>query len=788
MHDAFLSYNRVDIAAARTIAALLADAGLKIWLDTSELRPGLGWIDVIEDEMNNASGCVVLWGDQNLGNFQRKERGLAFAIREKRRDFYVINVILPNAVPPSGTLANIDTWVRFYTSLDEKDPLALLVSGIKGESNPGSVSSELPDTPAPYRGLGAFGAEDEQFFFGRSQRVEEVLDRLRSIGFVAVIGDSGAGKTSLVQAGVIPRVRRGALAGWQNCLTLIVRPGSHPLRALLVELFQFQPSTDLIRIDEHSEWVRAEPARIIECVDSALQKTRRLVIVVDRAEEIFTLTTNKNEGIAFCSALESIVTYRRENTLVICTMRLEFYRDLNTYPGIAHLISRSQVLLLQMGATDVPEVIERPASLVGAIFEKGLAQQIAWDAETDGRYPLPLLQLALDLLWRKRRGRWLTWDAYREMGGVSGALRYHADGIISGFDLSDQELAGRLLCRMVWIASGSDDRAGRRVALEDLKNDEVGDSRVATIIRYLQDGRLITIRTYASAPTAELVHDTLTTDWPWLKKLVGDDRDFLEWRQSLEAKVAEWGVSGFDGAALLRGAFLGRALSWLRLRREDLFSNETNYIIESQRAQEEESSFNAWQTAAEFQCGQWEGSQRSNQMLLPPDGELIQALRRWVPQRTTEISAQASLYLRASLGFQIKSNMQEYYRRRHTLRTQAASCLRSAIQSLGTERDQIILEHQRRLRRANNLRLLQNSFRVAAMILGGIALGYAWWEFYWSRTAAYQLTEIKAEMDACRPENAQCPDDYWNVLAQLNGPEAAIERVGKLPIMEQFQL
>ena len=260
MFDVFVSYNRTDSQEAQCLAACLSDAGLKIWFDTVHVKPGSSWRDSIEDDMKSASACIVLWGKSGLGLFQRKESGLAYAIRDARSDFHVINVVLPHAEPPAATLSNTENWVRFMRGFDEPEALQALVAGIKGQFYPNRLDATLPDSPAPYRGLAAFGPEDATFFHGRSNTLDTMVEKLRHTSFLAVVGASGSGKTSLVQAGLAPRLRSGVIAGGVDCFVSVVRPGANPLRNLCLELAKIQAGTDPIAVlDSRTQALAREP-------------------------------------------------------------------------------------------------------------------------------------------------------------------------------------------------------------------------------------------------------------------------------------------------------------------------------------------------------------------------------------------------------------------------------------------------------------------------------------------------------------------------------------------------
>src|SRR5258708_12003682 len=260
-YDVFLSYNRRDALEAKVLATrLVHEAGLRVWMDQVRLQPGFSWRAEIETAMNAAGATILLWGPYGLGEVQRQERDLSYVIRDTRPDFRVLYVLLPNSLPPQGSWANVDTWLRFASSLDEHDTFAQLVFAIKGEALPTQFEGELPDQPAPYRGLAAFGVDDERFFYGRTAYVDEMYDRLLQYPFLALLGPSGSGKTSVVQAGLLARLKSVANRDQSRKSWLVIRPGPNPVQAMAVTLSQLQVGNNRLAIvDLISQKLRADP-------------------------------------------------------------------------------------------------------------------------------------------------------------------------------------------------------------------------------------------------------------------------------------------------------------------------------------------------------------------------------------------------------------------------------------------------------------------------------------------------------------------------------------------------
>ncbi len=580
-YDVFLSYSRKDASAVELLATRLTEeTGLRVWMDRSRLRPGFTWRGEIETAMNASASALIVWGPQGLGPVQCQERDLSYAIRDTHQDFRVIYCLLPNSPPPQGSWANIDTWIQFAGGLDEPDAFARLEAAIKGEAPPFSPTSDLPDTPAPYRGLAAFGSEDARFFFGRTEYAEEILERLTHYPFVALLGASGSGKTSLVQAGLRPLLKNDVSAGvaWE---WLLFNPGPQPLRSLARALTKLRPQSDPLTLtDTILQRLLTNQNQLAEVIQSYLPEGTKLMLVIDRLEEIFTLCEAEDERQAFLEPLLALARFPHQPTRVIATMRADFYSHVGRYPILANEVVSHQVYLMPMAQQNVAEIIAAPATQVGAIFEKGLAKRVEDDANQGGEIVLPLLQQTLDLLWRKRRGRWLTWEAYEEMGGVAGALRYHADRVIESLNSEEQKIARRLFMRLIWLDEQTGTMAGRRVEKAVLIEESASKSD-ERVLQRLADERLVILRGQAELATVSLAHDTLPLHWEQLRQWMQEDRDFLLWRQRLRTALTEWIRAQKDEGALMRGSFLDAAAAWLAARPDDLNPGEEEFIGES---------------------------------------------------------------------------------------------------------------------------------------------------------------------------------------------------------------
>lgn len=236
--DVFLSHNSEDKPHVELIAnRLKAEFGLNPFLDKWNLIPGKTWPNELERALDQSATTAVFLGSGGKGPWhdQEMQRALVNAVKT-HEEYRIIPVLLPGAdeTQVSGFLG-LRTWVDFRAGLDDEDAFNRLVGGIKGEAID-TGGFELPDEPAPYRGLSHFEKDQADFFFGRTQDVDRLITKLGSDRFVAVLGASGSGKSSLVRAGLLPRLDKDALPGSQAWRVILFLPGSEPLRALANQL------------------------------------------------------------------------------------------------------------------------------------------------------------------------------------------------------------------------------------------------------------------------------------------------------------------------------------------------------------------------------------------------------------------------------------------------------------------------------------------------------------------------------------------------------------------------
>lgn len=327
----------------------------------------------------------------------------------------------------------------------------------------------------------------------------------------------------------------------------------------------------------------------------------RLLILVDQFEEIFTLCHRDDLREAFIRNLLYAAKVAQGQTLVILTMRADFYAKCAANAELAAAFSDHHVLIGPLTEDELRRAIEKPARLVGCELENGLVDLLVQDVRHQpGR--LPLLQDALMELWHKREGRMLTIAAYQEIGKVEGALQRRADLILNAFSQAEQELCRRTFLRLTQPGEGTEDTK-RRASMRELLSLFGESPAEENIVQKLADASLLTTEGDLSRKDAfvEVAHEALIQSWPQLRKWIDADRAGLRTRTRLIEAANDWKNAGRDPAYLYTGARLAVAEEWAGSHPGEASSDEAEFLRCSHEAhqQREKTELEAAQTLAQ---------------------------------------------------------------------------------------------------------------------------------------------------------------------------------------------
>jgi transcriptional regulator with XRE-family HTH domain len=350
---------------------------------------------------------------------------------------------------------NPGLFEEIVTLLQQGEPSPETTTG----STPGGVEEEVPASEPrnPYKGLQAFRQEDQHDFFGRETLIEKITTTLAEIlrtggsgkpnaRLLAIIGPSGSGKSSVMMAGLLPRLRQGGIAGSESWTYLDpMVPGAHPLESLALTLAERLPDRSLHMIRED---LVEDSSRGLHQLAMALTHHHgtRVLLFVDQFEELFTQTSAQEEREQFLELLVTALSEPRGPVIVVLTLRADFYDRLLSSSVLGPLIEQHQCTVLPMNIQELRMVIEQPAQLadVHLTFEGDLVGDLLFEMQGQAE-ALPLLEFTLEQLFQQRCGHQLTHEAYEEIGGVKGALVKQAESTYAALPSEEHRRLARTL-------------------------------------------------------------------------------------------------------------------------------------------------------------------------------------------------------------------------------------------------------------------------------------------------------------------------------------------------------
>ena len=424
------------------------------------------------------------------------------------------------------------------------------------------------DLPCPYRGLFHFGPNDAEFFFGRDIFVAELYSATQTRSFIPVLGASGSGKSSVVLAGLVPKLQQEG--HWQFTH---FRPGADPFHALALALVPLYATTlnETERIAQSRQLATYLRQGNIPLGDVFAQIQQnfpqdRILLIADQFEELYTLCPEAETRHRFLDHLIAEFqssTAKPGKAVLVLTMRADFLGNALSYPAFADQLRSVDIKIRSMNREELAEVIEKPAAKLGVTFEGGLVERILNDvADQPGN--LPLLEFALTELWHQRTGKQLTHEVYEAIGQVEGALSRHADQKYEHLSEAERTQVRRIFVQLVRPGEGAEDT--RRIAMKS----EIGEQSWS-LVKQLADARLVvTSRNATEQETVEVVHEALIRNWGELRGWMETDRVFRAWQERLRAAKQQWEMTNRDAGSLLRGAALAEAEERLAERPDDL--------------------------------------------------------------------------------------------------------------------------------------------------------------------------------------------------------------------------
>ena len=447
------------------------------------------------------------------------------------------------------------------TALSEAAPPQLedfvpaVVSALSGE-----MGGPVYEPPNPYKGLRAFDEPDAEDFFGRDGLVDEVLARLAVGGpqgrLVLVVGGSGSGKSSLVRAGLLPRVRRGAIGGSERWFVATMVPGASPFKELTESLRRVAVGETGGLADE----LAANVQGIDRVVHRIVPAGGELLLVVDQLEELFTLA-GEVEQRAFLDGLTHALGVADSRLRVVATLRADFYDRPLRFESFGSAVGDATVPIAAMSAAELEAAIVDPAERVGGRVEPALAAELV-GAVLHEPAALPSLQFTLYELAARSPDRNLTMTAYRELGGVDAAIAARAEELYRSLDDEARDGVRRLFERLVMVNAEGESTRRRALRTELAAAAGRPTGEVLDEIEVWAQARLLTLDRHPESrePTVEVAHEALLREWPRLRTWLEEDREEIVALGHLREASASWDGLDHDAGALYRGARLDSAL------------------------------------------------------------------------------------------------------------------------------------------------------------------------------------------------------------------------------------
>ncbi|WP_414755945.1 caspase family protein [Anabaena sp. CCY 9910] len=460
---------------------------------------------------------------------------------------------------------------------DSKTPLYVWLSGTQGiieiltnNTHKSQQASGLDLGVCPYMGLNAFAEADAAYFYGRETVTQQLIHHLRDNSFLAVIGASGSGKSSVVQAGLIPQLRQGKhIPNSEQWGIKTIRPGVNPVETLARKLGEWGETHLVIEgilhqgVESFVYWLRSLPHRVT-------------VLVIDQFEELFTLAPSPDREL-FLELLLGAIQYAGDRFKLIITLRADFIAPCLEVPALAEALQVASVLVPpKLSLDDYRRVILHPAQQVGLQVEPELVEVLLRELNQSVG-DLPLLEFVLEQLWQQRTSGKLTLQSYQEqLGGIKGALERSCQGVYESLPPQLQECAKWIFLSLTQLGEGTEDTR-RRIYKSDLIVKKYPAGLVEQTLNVLTTAKLVVInleadieaqgKSSSSTPptlpplfvTVEVAHEILIRHWSTLRWWLEENRDRLRKQRQINHACQLWQQSGKQADFLLQGARLAEA-------------------------------------------------------------------------------------------------------------------------------------------------------------------------------------------------------------------------------------
>ncbi|KYC44055.1 hypothetical protein WA1_02630 [Scytonema hofmannii PCC 7110] len=521
---------------------------LRELLDKSPVRQQIIWLDCCH------SGELMNFAEIDLGEYEKgrdrcfivASRDFQLAYEQAEGEHGVLSGALLQGLNPT---LQPDKWVTNFTLADfvkqalkdaPQHPICNNSGGqiiLTGEQ---SVISSI----CPYKGLAYFdfNESDPKYFHGRTALTKQLLEKVRHSNFLAVLGASGSGKSSVVRAGLLHQLKLSVVPGSERWkIYEPFTPSEHPLKSL-----------------EQVIGVKADQLQALIKAAAADQ----VVLVVDQFEEAFTQCRDDAERQKFFECLLSAVKRLGKKFCLVLVMRADFQGKCaeQEYGGLAAKIDQNLVRVMPMNQQELREAIIKPAEQVGLEIDRELVNQMIADV-SGSPGDLPLLQYTLTELWEQRTLNRLTISDYTRLGGVKKALEKHANEVYQSLSPKEQLVAKQIFLELTHLGEGTEDTR-RQVRQQDLVTQRRSPELVERVVQRLAKEKLVVTGEQEfegkRVAVVNIAHEALIRNWDVLGKWLKENREALLIKQDIEDAARDWRdkQKPKDVAYLLQGARL----------------------------------------------------------------------------------------------------------------------------------------------------------------------------------------------------------------------------------------
>ena len=450
------------------------------------------------------------------------------------------------------------------------------------------LTTEASHGQCPYKGLSYFDFNDEdyKYFYGREPFVNTLLDKVNESSFIAIVGASGSGKSSVLRAGLLQQIQQD-----ERYEIRLLTPGENPLQ----NLAQVFVDTSRSQVERASQQQQVE--KLLEDGSDGLRRlvqnsdSEHVFIVVDQFEEAFTLCTDISKRQQFFETILSALKEIGDHLSVIVAMRSDFVGRCfeHSYNGLADKVQNNLVAVLPMERPELQEAITGPAFSVGLDIEPELVQTLLNDVEQSPGN-LPLLQYTLQELWKQQENNTLRLKTYIQLGGINGTLQKRANEVYQTLSTEQKITAQHIFLSLTQPGNSAEDTR-RRVSKYDLVTARHSETDIDEVVQTLSDANLIVTSEEISPIDAsrlavvDVAHEALIRHWDKLQEWLKENRAFLLKQRQVENDTREWLQRRKSRSYLLKGAKLAEAKQLFKDSRRpiELSAHAQDFVAKSQR-------------------------------------------------------------------------------------------------------------------------------------------------------------------------------------------------------------